>query len=131
MNAIDFAPQWIGAPSRSRRPPAAKAAHVQPLPSMPMNVAPLTVPSGAAVVKLVLAKMNPSTPRASEAIPISATGPLASDTPRRGGALVVSVAMCSPPVKPVYPEGSRTGRDSSLLRALSGGRHRDLCSADL
>src|SRR3954471_21879873 len=131
MNAIDFAPQWIGAPSRSSRPPAAKAAHVHPLPSMPMNVPPLTVPSGAAVVKSVLAKMNPSTPSASEATPISATGPLASDTPRRGGALVVSVAMCSPPVKPVYREGSRTGRDSSLLQALSGGRHRHLCSADL
>ena len=84
MNAIDFAPQWIGEPSRSSRPAAAKATQVQPLPSMPMKFVPSTVPLGASKSKLRLAKMKPSTPSASEAIPISATGPLASETPLRG-----------------------------------------------
>ena len=46
MNAIDFAPQWIGEPSISSRPAAANSSHVQPLPSMPMKVEPSTVPLG-------------------------------------------------------------------------------------
>jgi hypothetical protein len=95
MNAIDFAPQWIGEPSRSRRPAAAKATQVQPLPSMPMKFEPSTVPLGASKPKLRLAKMKPSTPSASEAMPITATGPLARETPLRalGVSSYLSVAM--------------------------------------
>jgi hypothetical protein len=52
MNAIDFAPQWIGAPRSSNRPAAANTTQVQPLPSMPRNVSPLTVPLGASNEKL-------------------------------------------------------------------------------
>jgi hypothetical protein len=84
MNAIDLAPQWIGEPSRSSRPAAANTTHVQPLPAMPRNVVPVTVPLGASKSKLRLAKMKPRTPSASEARPTSPTGPLASDTPLRG-----------------------------------------------
>ena len=84
MNAIDFAPQWTGEPSISSRPATANSAHVQPLPSMPRNVEPVTVPSGASKVKLWSAKMNPSTPSANAAMPMIATGPFASETPLRG-----------------------------------------------
>ena len=51
MNAIDFAPQWIGEPSSSSRPAAANTTHVQPLPSMPRNVVPVTVPLGSVEVE--------------------------------------------------------------------------------
>ncbi len=84
MNAIDFAPQWIGAPSSSSRPAAANATQVQPLPSTPRKVSPSTVPLGTSNEKSWLAKMKPSTPNTSEASPIIATGPLASETPLRG-----------------------------------------------
>ena len=100
MNAIDLAPQWIGEPSRSSRPAAANMIHVQPLPSMPKNVSPSTVPLGKSNVKLRSAKTNPRMPSASAAMPMIATGPFASDTPRRGGAVssYLVAANCDPPV---------------------------------
>ena len=131
MKAIDLAPQWTGEPSSSSRPAAANSAHVQPLPSIPMNVVPFTVPSGALKSKLRLAKMKPSTPRASEATPISATGPLASDTPRRGG--IPSSYVSTAVIRGVPPISgcSRDSRQSAppCARAAYAARMRTLALA--
>jgi hypothetical protein len=78
---IVLALQCIGALSSRIAPEAAKPSHVQPLPSMPRNVPPVTSPSGACVVKFVEPISSPRMPPASSTTPMMATGPLASDTP--------------------------------------------------